>query len=600
MIKSNSRSVSRYYEKFDNLYIFIVISCLFVHSLTYASSNDELQLNNPSDRYVIPQSTTKIGNTGQIEESTNVYAQSFEYADFDPFNQDLEDKPAWAQGAYHSFEFNKLKPFAHELFKGNFTNTYQIDLNQNYRIASGDRVLVRMWGAKTFDQILTVDLQGNVFIPEIGPVYVLGTTPDSLVTTIKLAVSKVFTSNVELYVNLQSSQPIAVFVTGQVNNPGRYAGSQNDNILSYIDRAGGINPFLGSYRTIAIKRNGKIIKMIDLYKFVTEGEIPLLRLNNDDVIVVANKYMSVSAYGLVRRPATYEFTLSSHKGKDLMKLVSVGPSVTHVQISGSKDGIPFNKYLDLSSFVNYDLNADDRIMFISDQHKNTILTSVIGGIGSKSRFILPKGSRLKAVLKNIQIDPSITDYKSVYIKRKSVANQQKIIIDQALKRLEESSLLAESNSVDEANIRVKEAQLVQDFVKRAHEIKPDGVVVVSINGNIKDILLEDHDEIIIPQKTDVVQIGGEVIMPKAVIFDQSFSIDDYINQGGGYTQRANPDHILIILPNGQVGTLKNLKIQPGARLVVMPKVDSKNMQFFKDIMQIIYQLAVATKVAVGL
>lgn len=416
--------------------------------------------------------------------------------------------------------------------------------------------------------------------------------------TIKVAVAKVFTDSVDLYVNLQNSQPIAVFVTGNVNKPGRYAGSQNDNVLSYIDRAGGINSLLGSYRTIAVKRDGKIIKMIDLYNFLVNGEIPIFTLKNNDVIVVAQKHLSVSAYGLIRKPATYEFTKAKHQGRDLISLAGLGANVSHVQISGIKNNIPFNKYLSLSEFSNYELNPDDRIMFISDNQKGTILTSVIGPIKGKSRFIVRKGTELRDVLKNIQIEESIADFSSVYIKRKSVAEQQKIVIDEALKRLEQSSLTAESGSVDEANIRVKEAELIQDFVKRAKNMQPDGIVVVSSNGKIKDLFLEDGDEIIIPQKTNVIQIGGEVMMPKAVVFDESYSLEDYINETGGYSQRADDENILIVLPNGQVGNIAQLKIQPGARIIVMPKVDTKKMQFAKDIMQIMYQLAIATKVLI--
>ena len=239
-------------------------------------------------------------------------------------------------------------------------------------------------------------------------------------------------------------------------------------------------------------------------------------------------------------------------------------------------------------------------MFISDNQKGTILTSVIGPIKGKSRFIVRKGTELRNVLKNIQIEESIADFSSVYIKRKSVAEQQKIVIDEALKRLKQSSLTAESGSVDEANIRVKEAELIQDFVKRAKNMQPDGIVLVSSNGKIKDLFLEDGDEIIIPQKTNVIQIGGEVMMPKAVVFDESYCLEDYINETGGYSQRADDENILIVLPNGQVGNIAQLKIQPGARIIVMPKVDTKKMQFAKDIMQIIYQLAVATKVVIGL
>ena len=117
---------------------------------------------------------------------------------------------------------------------------------------------------------------------------------------------------------------------------------------------------------------------------------------------------------------------------------------------------------------------------------------------------------------------------------------------------------------------------------------------------MKDLLLEDGDEIVIPQKSSVVQIGGEIMMPKAIVYDPTYTLLDYIKDTGGFTQRADQENILIILPNGQVGKISELSLTPGSRVIVMPKVDSKNMQLAKDVMQIIYQIAVATKVAVGL
>ena len=583
---ANKRHFTKNSSKYKlNLIAYLIASTCILPSYGIAADGKNLD---------IPQTINQIGNNGSISDS------KFVDTSYDPFNVQTEAKPAWAQGAYQQFEFNKLKPFGSELFQGNFSTTYQTDINPDYKVSPGDRIVVRMWGAKSYEDILTVDLQGNIFIPEIGPVQVLGCSVSSLVGTIKSAVSKVFTDNVNLYVNLQNSQPIAVFVTGNINNPGRYAGSQNDNVLSYIDRAGGINSLLGSYRTIVVKRNSEIIKTIDLYNFLVYGEIPIFTLKNNDVIVIGSKHLSVSAYGLIKKPASYEFTKTHHLGSDLISIASIGANVSHVQISGFKDNTPFNKYLSLSEFSKYELNPDDKIMFISDNQKETILTSVVGPIKSKSRFIVKKGTNLLDVLKNVQIDESIADCTSVYIKRKSVAEQQKIIIDEALKRLEQSSLTAESGSVDEANIRVKEAELIQDFVKRAKNTQPDGIVVVSANGKIKNLILEDGDEIIIPQKTNVIQIGGEVMMPKAIVYDESYNLLDYINETGGFSQRADEENILVILPNGQVGKIEQLKIQPGARIIVMPRVDTKKMQFAKDIMQIIYQIAVATKVMIGI
>ena len=562
-------------------------------ALTYLSSSSVL-----SGEITPPQASLSIGASG----TANTTTMEPDYSDLNSvsFNPQAKSAPAWAQGTYQKIELNKLIPFGSELFKGNFANTYQTEINPEYKISSGDRIVIRMWGAKTYESELAVDIQGNIFIPEIGPIQVKNCTVNNLVSTIKAAVNKVFTNNVELYVNLKSSQPIAVFVTGGINNPGRYAGNQTVNILSYIDRAGGINANSGSYRKIHVKRNNQIIQSIDLYKFLVNGEIPIFTLKNDDVIVIEHKQLAISAYGLIKRPATYEFTQEAHSGQDLLEFSSLGANVTHVQITGVKNGSSFSKYMSLKDFNDYQFNPDDRIMFISDDQPKNILASVIGPINGNSRFIVTKGTHLKDVLANVKVDPSIADINSIYLRRKSVAAQQKIIIADALKRLEQSSLTAQSSSIDEASIRVKEAELIQDFVKRAQAAQPDGVVVVSTNGQMKDLLLEDGDEIVIPQKSSVVQIGGEIMMPKAIVYDPTYTLLDYIKDTGGFTQRADQDNILIILPNGQVGKTSELSLTPGSRVIVMPKVDSKNMQLAKDVMQIIYQIAVATKVAVGL
>lgn len=97
--------------------------------------------------------------------------------------------------------------------------------------------MVRIWGAKTYDDVLMVDQQGNVFLPEVGPIRVAGLKQGQLLGAVRSSLSSVFTDNVNIYVNLQSSQPVAVYVAGFVNHPGRYAGGPMDSVMSYLDRA---------------------------------------------------------------------------------------------------------------------------------------------------------------------------------------------------------------------------------------------------------------------------------------------------------------------------------------------------------------------------
>ena len=125
-----------------------------------------------------------------------------------------------------------------------------------------------MWGEVEINKEMTVDPQGNIFLPQVGPINVLGVLNDKLNDVIKTAISRVYKKDVYIYVNLISSQPVKVFVTGNVVNPGLYSGLSSESILAYLDRAGGIDPLRGSYLEISLKRNKDIIEKFNLYEFL--------------------------------------------------------------------------------------------------------------------------------------------------------------------------------------------------------------------------------------------------------------------------------------------------------------------------------------------
>jgi protein involved in polysaccharide export with SLBB domain len=128
---------------------------------------------------------------------------------------------------------------------------------------------------------------------------------------------------------------------------------------------------------------------------------------------------------------------------------------------------------------------------------------------------------------------------------------------------------------------------------------PLGKVIVSDNGVTANILLEKGDQIIIPHYTDLIQVGGEVLMPQAVVFNPKATVDDYIAWAGGFTERAEDERISIVRANGIVVFDMNVEIRPGDQILVLPKVDAKIMQAVKDVTQIIYQIAVAANVAIN-
>lgn len=515
-------------------------------------------------------------------------------------SQTLSGLPAWALERYRQDMTQGLEPFGANLFRGNFAGTYGNGMNDDYVIMPGDRITVRVWGARSYDDVLFVDQQGNIFLPEVGPVPVAGLKQGELAGAVRAQLAEIFPENVDIYVNLQSAQPVAVYVAGNVPNPGRYAGGPQDSVMSYLDRAGGILPEQGSYRNIKILRGKKTIGRVDLYAYILHGELPALRLQDGDTILVEPLGISVAAWGLLRQAARYEFKGKTATGNELLTYALPLNGVSHVSVSGMRNDVPFHVYAPLDTFRAMRLEDGDQVEFVADTRGNTIMVSASGAIHGASRFPVLKQTRLKSLLEYVAVEPELADIHAIYIRRKSVAAEQKVILADALRRLEQSALTATSSSVDEAGIRVKEAELIQNFVQRASQVEPDGVLVVSRGGKISDVLLEEGDEIIIPRKTDVVHVSGEVLIPTAVTWEKGLSLSDYLKSAGGLSERADYSNILLVGLNGEVSRARSQAIKPGDRILVMPAFDSKNLQLVKDVTQVLYQMAVAVKVAVGL
>ena len=319
------------------------------------------------------------------------------------------------------------------------------------------------------------------------------------------------------------------------------------------------------------------------------------------MILVKEKGIAVSAYGLLREEAAYEFSKpAAAKGSGLIELASPERNVSHVSITGTRHQAPFNQYFSLEEFKMFALSDGDIVEFVADKPGETIMATVQGAITGASRYPIKKTMKLRDLLRQIEVEPELAATDAIYLRRKSVARDQKAVIQDSLRRLEQTALTATSSTPEEAQIRVKEAELIQDFVKRASQLEPDGVVVISRRGQVSDLWLEDGDEIIIPQKSNVVMVTGEVVLPKAVAFEEGMTLDDYLASAGGVSARANDEQILVAKQNGEVGLADSLGIEPGDRILVLPKVDTKGMLMAKDLMQIIYQIAVATKIAIDI
>jgi hypothetical protein len=99
-----------------------------------------------------------------------------------------------------------------------------------------------------------------------------------------------------------------------------------------------------------------------------------------------------------------------------------------------------------------------------------------------------------------------------------------------------------------------------------------------------------------------VAVSGEVLNPGSFQYRPNMTVDDYIEQAGGYSGVAEDDLTFIILPDGSARTpSSNIlsffgtdPIPPGSTIVVPPNPAPFNtMVFVTQVSQIFSQLAIA-------
>lgn len=492
-------------------------------------------------------------------------------------------------------------PFGSNLFQGNFAKGTDPAQNAQAVLGAGDRLVLRLWGGISFDDTVTVDAAGNITVPQVGTFSVVGLSADKVAEALrsKLSATAAGTEAVQVYVAPLDARPVTIFVTGGVQKPGRYAGAPTDSVLSFLDKAGGIQPQRGSYRHIRLIRGGQEVANYDLYPFLRKGTLPAQRVQEGDTLVVAEKGPSVLATGAVRNAALFEFRKNEATGSSLMELADPESKASHVTLKGTRQNAPYTTYIPMKDFRTLRLEDGDSVQFMADTSGNTMMIEVQGAVRGASRFPVRRGARLSEVQNYIAVEPGRAQIDAIYIKRKSVAVRQKKALADSLRRLEEAALTASSSSTEESQIRAKEAEMLTKFVERAKSVEPEGVVVLDRGAKSGDLALEDGDIIVIPEKSDVVVVSGEVMVPQATVWNKSKDIDDYVKSAGGYTNRADRGNALIMRQNGSVARNSD-DVYAGDQIMVLPKVESKSMQAVKDVAQVLFQVAVSSRMVLGL
>jgi protein involved in polysaccharide export with SLBB domain len=214
----------------------------------------------------------------------------------------------------------KLKRFGSEVFVNRDDPTHgglgsrnlpvDLPIGPDYVLGTGDGLTINLWGGISQNIARVVDREGKIALPEAGALVVAGLTLQQARSSIEGALKPQY-HNAQVDVTIARLRTVRVYVVGDVQRPGAYDVSSLSTPLNAIYQAGGPTS-VGSLRIVRHYRGQQLIREVDLYSFLLNGErMDDERLQAGDTLLIPPAGPQVAIFGMVKRPAIYELKSSS-------------------------------------------------------------------------------------------------------------------------------------------------------------------------------------------------------------------------------------------------------------------------------------------------
>ncbi|BDQ13318.1 SLBB domain-containing protein [Sediminibacterium sp. TEGAF015] len=267
-------------------------------------------------------------------------------------------KPFSGKNEFKKEEKEGLQIFGSEFFS-NANLTFEPNMRtatpSNYVLGVDDELSIDIYGFSEKTSKYKINTEGQIRIPNIGPVVLAGLTVDEAKTKLRNVMAKTYpglkTGNTFLQVSLGQIRSIRVTLIGEVKQPGTYELSSLATLANALYASGGPSTN-GSFRKIDLIRNGKKIVTFDLYDFLLNGDLTKnVLLKDDDIIKVHPYAVRLFVNGAVKRPAIYE----SEQGENLATVIE--KYAAGFADSANKNRITIQRFGDLGkSILNVEYN----------------------------------------------------------------------------------------------------------------------------------------------------------------------------------------------------------------------------------------------------
>lgn len=420
-----------------------------------------------------------------------------------------------------------LKPFGYDLFEEDpsiFTPVTDVPVPSDYVVGPGDELTVQLYGSQNRTTKLVVGRDGRINFPELGPISVGGQRFSAVQASLEDRVSKQMIG-VRASVSMGATRSIRVFVLGEANLPGSYTVSGLGTMTTALFASGGVKP-IGSLRNVQLKRQGAVVRTLDLYDLLLKGDTSNdANLLPGDVIYIPTVGATVAVNGEVRRPAIYELKGS----QSVAEVIALAGGLTP-QADGSRAELTRINAQSQRVAVDVNLNnGNSKTQIVRDGDSLNIArvvptldsgVSIGGHVYSPRAVAWHEGLRLSDVIRSVDELKPNADLHYVLIRRELPPDRRVAVLSADL-----AKALQDPTGSADVVLMPRDQITVFDFeTDRAHIIQP--------------ILSELRLQSVASHPTEVVRVDGRIKVKGEYPLEPNMHVSDLLRAGGNLQDSA--------------------------------------------------------------
>ncbi len=244
-----------------------------------------------------------------------------------------------------------------------------------------------------------------------------------------------------------------------------------------------------------------------------------------------------------------------------------------------------------------------------DWHENKKV-ELVGEVVFPGVYQIKKGETLAQLIERAGGLTAEATVKAVVFTREELKQRERENLDKSVENLRQQ--IASTNLSGSQNVKTIDYQEATLILDELLEVEPVGRLVIDmpqiIAGNpTADLSLKDGDKLFVPNISSSVSVVGEVFVPSTHMFKYGKTLEQYIANSGGETDRADMGDVYIVKADGSVTipetsfwfSSSETALEPGDTIVVPRDVTNyERLGLWQTVTSIVYQSAIAL-IAIG-